>query len=132
MKLTTRSEYALLALISLARATGASASIETIAAARGIPQTFLPQILLALKPSKYVQSSRGQHSGHRLAKAADKITLAEVIRLLDGVLAPTEAVSTYFFRTTPVSRERRLVKVFKEIRDFTSDKLEGTTVADVT
>jgi Rrf2 family protein len=132
MKLTSRSEYALLALVYLARHnTNGYVSAETIADAQSIPPKFLEQILLALTRAKYLRSSKGQHGGYRLAKPAEKITLAEVIRLLDGALAPTESVSTYFYESTPIEKEDNLVRVFKDIRDYVSNKLETTTLADV-
>jgi DNA-binding IscR family transcriptional regulator len=59
------------------------------------------------------------------------VSLAEVIRLFDGALAPTESVSKYFYESTPVEKERNLLRVFKDIRDMVSDKLEKTTIADV-
>lgn len=97
MKLTARSEYALLALVYLNRHDDEGfVSVETIALAQDIPAKYLEQILLALKRAKYVRSSKGQHGGYRLAKPANKISLAEVIRLFDGALAPTESVSEYF------------------------------------
>jgi len=93
MKLTSRSEYALLALVYLARNdSDSNISVETIANAQSIPPKFLEQILLALKRAKYLRSTKGQHGGYRLAKPANKITLAEIIRLIDGALAPTESV----------------------------------------
>ena len=132
MKLTARSEYALLALVYLNRHDDDGlVSVETIALAQGIPAKYLEQILLALKRAKYLRSSKGQHGGYRLAKPADKISLAEVIRLFDGALAPTESVSEYFYESTPIEKEKSLVRVFKEIRDYVSDKLEHTTLADV-
>jgi Rrf2 family cysteine metabolism transcriptional repressor len=132
MKLTSRSEYALLALVYLNRHDdNGLVSVETIALAQGIPVKYLEQILLALKRAKYLRSSKGQHGGYRLAKPADKISLAEVIRLFDGALAPTESVSEYFYESTPIEKEKSLVRVFKEIRDYVSDKLEHTTLADV-
>jgi Rrf2 family cysteine metabolism transcriptional repressor len=133
MRLTTRSEYALLALVYLARHDSSEAyiSIETIATAQNIPPKFLEQIMLALKRAKYLRSLKGQHGGYRLAKPADKITLAEIIRLLDGALAPTESVSKYFYRSTPIEKEPNLIQVFIEIRDRILDKLENTTLADI-
>jgi Rrf2 family protein len=132
MKLTSRSEYALLALVYLARNdSDGYVSVETIATAQRIPSKFLEQILLALKRAKYLHSSKGQHGGYRLAKPADKISLAEVIRLFDGALAPTESVSRYFYESTPIEKEKSLVHVFKDIRDYVSKKLENTTLADV-
>ena len=132
MKLTSRSEYALLALVYLNRHEGEGfVSVETIALAQGIPHKYLEQILLALKRAKYLHSSKGQHGGYRLAKPANKITLAEVVRLFDGALAPTESVSEYFYESTPIEKEKSLIRVFKEIRDYVSNKLERTTLADV-
>ncbi len=132
MKLTSRSEYALLALVYLNRHDDEGfVSVETIALAQDIPAKFLEQILLALKRAKYLRSSKGQHGGYRLGKPAGKITLAEVIRLFDGALAPTESVSEYFYESTPIEKEKSLIRVFKEIRDFVSNKLEHTTLDDV-
>jgi Rrf2 family protein len=106
-------------------------SVENIATDRGIPYRFLEQIFLILKRGRYVKSIKGKHGGYRLAKDPDKITLAEVIRLLDGALAPTESVSRYFYEPTPIEKEKALLSLFREIRDFVSDKLENTTLADV-
>ena len=132
MKLTSRSEYALLALVHLARQRGEGfVPVEAIAQAQDIPARYLEQLLLALKRARYVRSCRGQHGGYCLAKPADRITLAEIVRLFDGALAPTESVSRYFYESTPIEKERSLVRVFKDIRDYVSEKLERTTLADV-
>jgi Rrf2 family protein len=133
MRLTFRSEYALLALVHLARRGGAGwVPVQTIAEAQRIPARFLEQILLTLKRARYVRSMKGQRGGYELARPAAKITLAEVIRLFDGALAPTESVSRYFYEPTPIEKEKALLRVFKEIRDQVSARLEGTTIADVT
>ncbi|MGA7991712.1 MAG: Rrf2 family transcriptional regulator [Thermoanaerobaculia bacterium] len=132
MKLTRRSEYALLALIHLARVEGEGyVAVSAMAEAQGLPARFLEQLLMALKRAGLVKSQKGPHGGYRLARPAGKISLAEVIRLLDGALAPTESVSRYFYESTPVEREKRLLRVFKEIRDVVSTKLEKTALADV-
>ena len=132
MKLTSRSEYALLALIHLARHEKEEfISVDSIAQAQGIPPKFLEQILLALKRSHFLRSVKGQHGGYQLAKAPKQISLAEVIRLFDGALAPTDSVSENFYESTPIEKEQKVIKVFKNIRDYTSKKLEGTTIADV-
>jgi len=132
MKLTSRSEYALLALTYLARHDDDNyVTVETVAQAQAIPPKFLEQIFLTLKRAKYLRSFKGQHGGYRLAKPADAITLAEIIRLLDGPLAPTESVSEHFYEATPLEKEEHLLHVFKEIRDYVSDKLENLTLANV-
>jgi len=132
MKLTTRSEYGLLALVYLARRPANEyISIETIAKAQGIPPKFLEQLMLALKRAHFLRSTKGQHGGYALAKAPSQITLAEVIRLFDGALAPTESVSENFYESTPIEKEKKLTAVFKDIRDYVSNRLETTTIADV-
>lgn len=132
VKLTSRSEYALLALICLARRVSDDyVSGEAIANEQGIPAKFLQQILLVLKHGRYVQSSKGQHGGYRLAKEPKDICLAEIVRLFDGALAPTESVSKYFYEATPIEKESKLIDVFRDIRDYVADKLETTTLDDV-
>jgi Rrf2 family cysteine metabolism transcriptional repressor len=132
MKLTSRSEYALLALIYLGRHQGESFhKIETIAQEQGIPAKFLEQIMLALKRARFVTSIKGQHGGYKLAQRPADIKLADVIRLFDGALAPTESVSLYYYEHTPIEKEAKLVAVFRDIRDYVAAKLEGTRLADV-
>jgi len=132
MKLTTRSEYALLALVALARrGSEVSVSGKTISDEQGIPLKFLQTILLTLKNARFVHSTKGKRGGYRLAKPAQSISIAEVVRLFDGALAPTESVSHYFYEPTPIEKEDKLIDVFREIRDFVAEKLEKTTIADV-
>ena len=132
LKLTSRSEYALLALVHLARHVDQGyLPVQAIAAAQKIPPRFLEQILLTLKRGRYVRSLKGQHGGFCLARPAEKITLAEVIRLFDGALAPTESVSKYFYEATPIEKEKKLLRVFRDIRDLVATRLETTTLADV-
>lgn len=132
MKLTARSEYALLALVYLARQKPeAFISVDKIACAQGIPSNFLEQLMLALKRAHFVHSAKGQRGGYLLAKPAERISLAEVIRLFDGALAPVESVSENFYEPTPIEKEKKLTRVFRDIRDLVSEKLETTTIADV-
>jgi len=132
MKLTTRSEYALLALVYLARhETDGFISIENIAKAQNIPPKFLEQLMLALKRAHFLRSAKGQHGGYALAKRPAEISLAEVVRLFDGALAPTESVSQNFYESTPIEKEKALLAVFRDIRDYVSTRLESTTIADV-
>ncbi|MDD4295108.1 MAG: Rrf2 family transcriptional regulator [Candidatus Omnitrophica bacterium] len=132
MKLTLRSEYALLALIYLSRRNSEGyLPVKKIAEEKNIPAKFLEQILLTLKRARYLKSVKGQHGGYALAKAPDKIKLSEIIRLFDGALAPTESASKYFYEPTPIEKEKKLLKLFKGLRDYISNKLEGTTLADM-
>ena len=132
MRLTSKSEYALLALVYLARhADQGCLSVHRIAEAQAIPPKFLEQILLILKRARYVRSQKGQRGGYCLARPAERIHLAEVIRLIDGAIAPTESASKHFYESTPVERERKLLRLFKEIRNYLSNTLEGTSLRDM-
>jgi Rrf2 family transcriptional regulator, cysteine metabolism repressor len=132
MKLTARSEYALLALVHLARQNSEEVvSADSIARAKAIPPKFLEQILLTLKRAKYLRSTKGQRGGYQLAKPADAVTVAEIVRLFDGALAPTESTSKYFYCPSPIEKERRLLRLFREIRDSVSNRLEAATIADM-
>jgi Rrf2 family cysteine metabolism transcriptional repressor len=132
VKISSKCEYACLALIYLAEHFGEGlAKIQSIAATKKIPKKFLEQILIVLKQRGYVKSKKGSSGGYRLALPPDKITLAEIIRLMDGALAPVESVSKYFYEPTPIEQEERLLGVFREIRDYVAGKLERITFREL-
>jgi Rrf2 family transcriptional regulator, cysteine metabolism repressor len=132
MKLSLKSEYACLALIDLAENSGKTVvKIDEISKRKGIPKKFLEQILLSMKNAGYVKSRRGPDGGYCLAKKPSQINLAEIIRLMDGALAPVESVSVYFYDSTPIEQSPQLISIFKDIRDYIADKLENTTFADL-
>lgn len=132
MKLTTKSEYSILALIYIARNEEKGfIKIEEICLKCDIPKQYLVLLFSALKQNGYIKARRGSSGGYKLAKAASKISIAEIIRLMDGALAPTESASRYFFSSTPLSNEKKLIGVFKEIRDYISNKLEALKLSEL-
>jgi len=132
MKLSTKSEYACLALIDLSENYNKGlVKIEEIAKRKKIPKKYLEQILLLLKRSGYLKSRRGAEGGYKLSKSPDKISIAEIVRLMDGALAPVESVSKYFYEHTPIEQNKKLISLFKEIREYVANKLEKTTFADI-
>jgi Rrf2 family transcriptional regulator, cysteine metabolism repressor len=136
VKLSSKCEYACLALIYLAEHFGNEASghlskIQEIADTKHIPKKFLEQILIVLKQRGYVKSKQGANGGYRLALPPDKVTLAEIIRLMDGALAPVESVSKYFYEPTPIEQEKKLLEVFRGIRDHIATRLESITFQDL-
>lgn len=132
MKLTTKTEYLLLALIYIARKKNSEfVKIESICAKYNMPKKYLEQLLSILKNNNYLRTKRGYLGGYKLAKAASRINLAEIIRLMDGALAPTESVSKYFYSPTPLEKEAKLIKVLQEIRDFIANKLEKLKLSDL-
>ena len=132
MRLTTKSEYALLAMIYIARNKNKGfIKIEDICVEYNISKKYLEQLSLILKQSGFLKTRTGTHGGYRLAIAPEKISIAKIIRLMDGALAPTESVSMHFFSHTPLEKEKKVIKVFKEIRDYVANKLEKLTLADL-
>lgn len=132
MKLTTKSEYSLLALIYIARHQKKGfIKIEEIRSHCNISKKYLELLFTVLKQNRYLKTRRGSAGGYALAKPASQISIAEIIRLLDGALAPTESVSKYFFSDTPLAKEKKITKVFKEIRDYVSSRLEALKLSDL-
>lgn len=129
MKLTTKSEYSILALLYIARhPKEAYVKVDEIAAACEIPKKYLELLLMSLRQNRIIKTRRGNQGGYQLARPAEQVTLADIIRLMDGALAPTESVSTYFHSDTPLSKEPNLLAVFQDIRDYISNKLENLTL----
>ncbi len=89
MRISAKTDYALRALVELAAAgaDGRPVKGERIAAAQAIPLRFLENILLELRHAGFVESRRGAEGGYRLARPAAEITLADIIRAIDGPLA---------------------------------------------
>ena len=102
--------------------------ISDIAEHENIPKKYLEQLLLTLNRSGYLTSRKGVEGGYRLAKSPKEISLAEIVRLMDGALAPVYSVSKYFYEHTPIERSQKLLKLFREIRDFIANKMESTTL----
>jgi len=133
MKLTTKSEYALLAVIYIARKSGDDfVKIDEICRKHEIPRKYLEQLLTVLKRNRYVKTKRGSSGGYKLARLADNISVAEIVRLMDGALAPTESVSSYFYSQTPLEQEKKILSVFRDIRDYIALKLENVKISDLT
>ncbi|MHC4622425.1 MAG: RrF2 family transcriptional regulator [Planctomycetota bacterium] len=132
MKLTTKSEYSILALIYIARRQKEGfIKIEEVCSECDIPRQYLVLLFSILRQTGYLKTRRGTSGGYRLAKPASKISVAQIIRLMDGALAPTESVSKYFFSATPLSREKQVMKIFKEIRDYVAGRLEALKLSDL-
>jgi Rrf2 family protein len=135
MKLSTRGEYALRAMLVLGLQYNPDAvtRIQDISKAQNIPQRFLEQILNDLKSAKLVVSKRGIAGGYRLARAPHLITLAPIIRHIEGALAPVGCASEHFYQKCSCPDERicALRSVMKEVREAIVNILEKVTVADL-
>ena len=129
MKLTTRSEYALLAVVHIAKnQKKGPVSIASIQRHYGLSGKYLESIARRLKTGRILNSKRGPGGGYTLAKNPGEISVAELIRLMDGPLAPTRAVSTHFFSQSPLAAEEEIVQVFRRVRNMVSNYLEETSI----
>lgn len=134
MKLSLRGEYTLRALIVLGLHFGQPViSIQTISQDQNIPKRYLEQILNDLKSAGFVQSKRGIAGGYRLALPPDQVSLASVIRHMEGALAPVSCVSEKFYRRCSCPNEAQcgIRSVMKEVRDAVVQILERVTVAEL-
>src|SRR5919106_2433283 len=138
MRFSKRSEYALRALIELTAQYGkARLQRHEIARRQHIPIEFLEQILLALKNAGLLASRRGVSGGYTLIKSPDDITLAQVIRVLDGPLAPIGCVSKTAYQRCadcPYASDDQkgcpVQHVMLDVRNAISDILDHYTLRD--
>ena len=132
MRISQKGLYALQAMMMLARHYQQGAiKIRDIAYEENLPEKFLELILLELKNARIVESARGAKGGYQLRRPPSEIRLSEVIRLIDGPLAPfgdAEQLRTLIDRD---AEHRALYQVFLEVRDAAARILENTTLADI-
>jgi Rrf2 family protein len=134
MKLSLKGEYALRALLVLGLHYDKPVlSIQAISHQQNIPKRFLEQILNDLKSAGLVQSKRGVAGGYRLARTPQEISLAAVIRHIEGALAPVSCVSERFYEKCSCPDETRCAirSVMKEVREAVVRIVEKVTVADL-
>lgn len=132
MKLSTKGEYASRAMVELSACYGQGpVPIRIISLRQAIPQQFLEQILLLLRRAGYVKSKKGPNGGYYLAKHPGQITVAEIIRVMDGPLAPINCVSVIEHEPCPLQEKCGLRLLWKEVRDMVAAHLEKTTFEDV-
>jgi Rrf2 family protein len=132
--ISQKARYAFKALIYLARSRNRSRSARDIAQDEQISHTFLEQILPDLKRAGLIHSRRGREGGHLLAKDPAAISFGQVLRLIDGPVAPLPCLSmTSYRRCDDCSDETNceIRRVFGRAYRANLDVLEHTTLADV-
>ena len=131
MKLSTRSRYGARILIELARrGSDAPVQVSQISREQDIPAKYLEQLVRTLKAASLISSVRGAKGGHILTKAADEITLGEVVRLFEGQYELVECISR------PGKCEKadmcRVRLAWKSATEALYEKLDTITIADLT
>ncbi len=127
MNLTAKTEYACLAMLELAQHYEAQQPVQVrrIAEGHGIPSPFLVQILQDLKRAGLVTSTRGAAGGYRLALPPQEVTLADVLKVVEGNSEPTTCASA----TSPLAPV--LLEVCHELSSMRQQHLAGITLADL-
>jgi Rrf2 family protein len=135
MKLSVRGEYALRALVVLGLNAGNQEvlRIQTISEQQNIPKRFLEQILNDLRTAGILESKRGLAGGYRLRLPPEEVTLATVIRLIEGPLAPVSCVSEKFYERCSCPSEEKcgIRSIMQEVRDAIVRILDGVTLAEL-
>jgi Rrf2 family protein len=129
MKISSKGDYALRAILTLALRNGEKKPVRLpeIAEQNHIPIKFLEQIMIQLKGAGFVSSRRGRHGGYLLAKPPGDITLGEVIRLIDGSIAPVGCVSGCDYISCALESDCVLRNVFSDIRERIGEIVDRTT-----
>ena len=132
--MSQKAKYALRALVSLARSgREQSMMIGEISKQQSIPKKFLEQILLELKRAGFVASRRGRAGGYVLLKAPEQIMYGEVLRLIDGPIAPLPCLSKIAYRKCEDCRDEtscEIRHVFERVTLATREVLDTTSLAD--
>jgi len=127
MKLSKKGEYALRAMIALARPLGKAMTITEVANQQDLPKKFLEQILLALKAEGLVTSKAGPKGGYELAGQPREITVARILSAVEEPISQDESKSRNGVSTAPAG----VAAVFEEIRQFVRQKLETISLEEL-
>ena len=132
MKISSRGLYALKALTHLAEAHDRGlVRIHEIAEEEQIPEKFLEGILVTLKNARLVSSQRGRAGGYRLRRPPAEIQLGEVVRVMDGPLAPFGDAVELAHRVKTEARHAGLFELFLDVRNAAAAILDHTSLQDL-
>jgi Rrf2 family protein len=132
MRLSKKTDYALRALFTLVEHFGGSPiPIRELARRNDVPKRFLEQIMLDLKSQGWAASTAGIRGGYVLGKSPDKITMGEVVRYFDGILAPIECVSVTGYKRCSQESVCRFRRVFLDARNYVAGVMDQATLAEV-
>lgn len=132
MRISQKGLYALQALTVLARHYPEGVvKIHDVAKEEQLPEKFLEAILRDLKRARFVTSTRGAKGGYELQRAPQHIFLGDVLRIIDGPLAPFEDAESLRQRVKNDPKHRPLFRILLEVRDATARILDQTSLADL-
>ncbi len=133
--LSSKAKYGLKAMVYLARSEGQGpVLIADVAEHEHIPKKFLDTILLELKNHGLLSSKKGKGGGYTMARPAARIMVGEIVRILDGPLAPVQCVSRTAYRRCDDCMDEAACAVravMQDVRDAISAILDNTSLADM-
>jgi len=133
---TSKVEYALRAVVDLAsHPSHGTIQSREIAARQGIPESYLDQLLSALRRAGLVRSIRGAAGGYTLGKPANLITVGDVIRAFEGAPVATDSIPTRSSGAPPLRGDRgtdaAVTRVRQRVQEAVREVIEGTTIRDL-
>jgi Rrf2 family cysteine metabolism transcriptional repressor len=133
MKVSTRGEYGLRAMVALAKNHGQGPmSIAAMSKASAVPMPYLEQLIGPLRRAGLVESTRGARGGYRLSRSPETVVVGDVYRVMEGPVAPMECVSEDITeQTCPLIDGCETRPVWLRMRDAIAETLDSTTLADL-
>lgn len=132
--ISKKTKYGLKALSHIARQEGKMVSVGTIAQSENIPHKFLESILLLLRKSGFLGSKKGKGGGYYLLKDASDIRMVDIMRILEGPIAPVACVSLNYYEKCddcPDESACSLNKLMIQVRDANLTVFRNTTLEDL-
>ena len=132
MKISKKTDYALRALFYLVEHRDSGPiPIARLARQNAVPKKFLEHIMLDLKSQGWVRSVPGKKGGYALARKPDRITMGEVVRYFDGLVAPINCVSVNQYEVCSQEPRCRFRHLFLQIRDTTARMMDQASLESV-
>ncbi|HEU5431033.1 MAG TPA: Rrf2 family transcriptional regulator [Thermomicrobiales bacterium] len=133
MKVSTRGEYGVRAMVALARNYGnGPMSIAAVSKASSVPTAYLEQLIGPLRRAGLVESKRGAQGGYQLSRAPELVRVGEVYRVMEGPVAPMDCVSEDASeQTCPLIDGCETRPVWLRMRDAIADAIDSVTLADL-
>ncbi len=133
MKISSRGEYGVRAMVALARNYGdGPVSLASVAKDSSVPPAYLEQLIAPLRKAGLVESKRGARGGYQLSRPPTAIRVGEVYRVMEGPVAPMDCVSEDpADQTCPLIEGCETRPVWLKVRDSIAEALDSTTLADL-
>jgi Rrf2 family protein len=133
MKVSTRGEYGVRAMVALAKSYGdGPMSISAVARESSVPYAYLEQLIVPLRRAGLVESKRGAQGGYVLSRPPDLMRVGEIYRVMEGPVAPMECVSEdESEQTCPLIDNCETRPVWLKVRDSIVDAIDSMTLGDL-